>query len=314
MEKSGGTTLSASSIELRCCGRSSSPSSSMASAALSSPLSSAAPPHRTPFQTSPMVGLCQLSQGFRNPVRTYHLPSSLPPRYLRHASPACHRLARQSQRRTIAANRRASLAPGSGTDRSSVKGPRTGRQRRRRGVLAAGCDAADVCAAVRWGRCPSLLLLCPLKERRKGGRIDDPDGFERGGCLFPLLALSLSLGVARAHMRLSVEKIAEGQVEQKDSSETFPCLLAIKPNMTRNALLSEVRQLIPPLSSELHKGQAGRVGIVGGSGRLHWRALLCRHVVDAPGRRHVAQHLRALGGRRHQDLQPRSDRASHPGY
>ncbi|PWN89019.1 Ribokinase-like protein [Acaromyces ingoldii] len=35
--------------------------------------------------------------------------------------------------------------------------------------------------------------------------------------------------------------------------------------MTRNALLSEVRQLIPPLSSELHKGQAGRVGIVGGS-------------------------------------------------
>lgn len=38
-----------------------------------------------------------------------------------------------------------------------------------------------------------------------------------------------------------------------------------KEKMTRNALLSEVRQIIPPLSSELHKGQAGRVGIVGGS-------------------------------------------------
>ncbi|KAL0073731.1 H-hydrate dehydratase [Phycomyces blakesleeanus] len=29
--------------------------------------------------------------------------------------------------------------------------------------------------------------------------------------------------------------------------------------------LSKVRQLIPPLSGELHKGQAGRIGIVGGS-------------------------------------------------
>lgn len=30
-------------------------------------------------------------------------------------------------------------------------------------------------------------------------------------------------------------------------------------------ILSEVRKIIPPLSSELHKGQAGRVAIVGGS-------------------------------------------------
>ncbi|CAO1630047.1 unnamed protein product [Parajaminaea phylloscopi] len=37
--------------------------------------------------------------------------------------------------------------------------------------------------------------------------------------------------------------------------------------MTSNArsLLAEVKQMIPPLSEKLHKGQAGRVGIVGGS-------------------------------------------------
>lgn len=34
---------------------------------------------------------------------------------------------------------------------------------------------------------------------------------------------------------------------------------------SRRAVLHEVRQLIPPLSSELHKGQAGRVAVVGGS-------------------------------------------------
>ena len=34
-------------------------------------------------------------------------------------------------------------------------------------------------------------------------------------------------------------------------------------NSTRS-LLNEVRQLIPPLSAELHKGQAGRVAVVGG--------------------------------------------------
>ncbi|KAE8230198.1 hypothetical protein CF326_g4804, partial [Tilletia indica] len=30
-------------------------------------------------------------------------------------------------------------------------------------------------------------------------------------------------------------------------------------------ILSQVKSIIPPLSAELHKGQAGRVGIVGGS-------------------------------------------------
>lgn len=35
--------------------------------------------------------------------------------------------------------------------------------------------------------------------------------------------------------------------------------------MSSRSLLSEVKQLIPPLSDALHKGQAGRVGIVGGS-------------------------------------------------
>lgn len=31
------------------------------------------------------------------------------------------------------------------------------------------------------------------------------------------------------------------------------------------SLLNEVRQLIPPLSTEMHKGQAGRVAVLGGS-------------------------------------------------
>jgi hypothetical protein len=29
--------------------------------------------------------------------------------------------------------------------------------------------------------------------------------------------------------------------------------------------LQRVKQFIPPLSSEMHKGQAGRVGVIGGS-------------------------------------------------
>lgn len=34
---------------------------------------------------------------------------------------------------------------------------------------------------------------------------------------------------------------------------------------TRRSILAEVKQIIPPLSEKMHKGQAGRVGIVGGS-------------------------------------------------
>ncbi|MCO5591544.1 hypothetical protein L7F22_045530 [Adiantum nelumboides] len=33
---------------------------------------------------------------------------------------------------------------------------------------------------------------------------------------------------------------------------------------TARSLLAEVKQLIPPLSAEMHKGQAGRVAVVGG--------------------------------------------------
>ena len=30
-------------------------------------------------------------------------------------------------------------------------------------------------------------------------------------------------------------------------------------------LLSEIRQIIPPLNGSLHKGQSGRVGVLGGA-------------------------------------------------
>lgn len=36
-------------------------------------------------------------------------------------------------------------------------------------------------------------------------------------------------------------------------------------NMANRALLEQIKQIIPPLSPKLHKGQAGRVGVVGGS-------------------------------------------------
>jgi hypothetical protein len=62
--------------------------------------------------------------------------------------------------------------------------------------------------------------------------------------------------------------------------------------------------LAPPLAGDLHKGQAGRVGVLGGSVeyvcppthvyihapvahvlwlQVHWRALLCRHERPAAG-------------------------------
>jgi ATP-dependent NAD(P)H-hydrate dehydratase len=37
------------------------------------------------------------------------------------------------------------------------------------------------------------------------------------------------------------------------------------PSTTAKQILQEVRSMIPPLSEKMHKGQAGRVGIVGGS-------------------------------------------------
>ena len=48
--------------------------------------------------------------------------------------------------------------------------------------------------------------------------------------------------------------------------------------------LQRVKQFIPPLSSEMHKGQAGRVGVIGGSQeyRLSVNSKLISRYTGAP--------------------------------
>jgi hypothetical protein len=41
--------------------------------------------------------------------------------------------------------------------------------------------------------------------------------------------------------------------------------LEVKSSMASQTLIDQVKRIIPPLTAKLHKGQAGRIGVVGGS-------------------------------------------------
>ena len=68
----------------------------------------------------------------------------------------------------------------------------------------------------------------------------------------------------RAGRPTSLEK------DNTDHFQTVPPLLRfllslLNSDMSVAKTLQRVKQFIPPLSSEMYKGQAGRVGVIGGS-------------------------------------------------
>jgi hypothetical protein len=71
---------------------------------------------------------------------------------------------------------------------------------------------------------------------------------------FPTSSNKLAI---KFHNLILVAKFSIRHYSNPPSGSTF--------NMSVAKTLQQVKQFIPPLSSEMHKGQAGRVGVIGGS-------------------------------------------------
>jgi hypothetical protein len=96
------------------------------------------------------------------------------------------------------------------------------------------------------------------------------------------------------------------------------------------SLLDSLRKIIPPLDGSLHKGQSGRVGVIGGAQeyvpalslsslsiltsdvQLHRCTVLRRHNRFADGCRPIPRNLRTLSSQRDQVLRSRLDRSPDP--